>query len=238
MIQSAMGFPRGVILAAASLGISALAAAGATRDPRAEKALRAAAEAGDARAQYEFGRLIARGGDRAGLAARWYRRAAEQGDADARRALSDYEAARGPGPRKGRVALDRARDCARTHPSEEECDMLFVAAAKEGSAEAQCRVGRARLAAVGAQEVDDLVRAPRTAESRGKPAVLEGVRYLRMAAEQGDMEAQYLLGGLLEEGTYLDRDPAQARLWYRRAADQGHQKAWMALEAPKDGARP
>ena len=220
---------------AAALLLAALAAWSApSREPdhQDEKALRAAAELGDARAEYELGRLIARAGDRAGQAAHWYRKAAEQGDADARQALSDLESSRGPGPRKGRAALERAKDCAKARKaSDADCDALFVAAANEGSAEAQRAVGKARLDAITAAEFDEFVHdVPRTVESRKKPAVVEAVGWLRLSAVQGDPEAQFLLGGLLREGVYLEKDPESAARWYRRAADQGYEKAWEALD--------
>ena len=218
--------------AALLAGLSVSAAAAAPRDPEADKALRRAAEAGDARSEYELGRLFARGGDPGGQAARWYRKAAAGGDADARRALADFEATRGPGPRKGRAALERARECARARKaSDPACDALFVAAADAGSAEAQCDVGKARVDAAAAADFYDSVHdsAPKTPR-RLQPAVVEGVGWLRASAEQGWPEAQYQLGLLLEAGTYAGKDPAGARAWYRRAADQGHRKAWDALE--------
>lgn len=40
-------------------------------------------------------------------------------------------------------------------------------------------------------------------------------------AELGDVEAQYNLGVMYDEGAGVDRDLASAADWYRRAAEQG-----------------
>ncbi|HXS99996.1 MAG TPA: hypothetical protein VN915_04940, partial [Elusimicrobiota bacterium] len=156
--------------AAAALAFLSLAALAAPpRDPEAEKALRRAAEGGDARAEYELGRLLARGGDSDGRAVHWYRKAAAQGDQDALRAVADIDSSRGPGPRKGREALVRAKDCARARGAgDPACAELFVAAADEGSAEAQCDVGKARLDAASAADFYDEVHdaAPKTPVAR------------------------------------------------------------------------
>jgi TPR repeat protein len=39
----------------------------------------------------------------------------------------------------------------------------------------------------------------------------------------------YRLGGLYATGRGVGRDPAQARLWYQKAADLGHDDARRAL---------
>lgn len=52
---------------------------------------------------------------------------------------------------------------------------------------------------------------------------------LRLAAEQGHAESQYLLSTMLDAGQGLPPDTAQAALWERRAADQGHAYAQANL---------
>jgi len=218
--------------AAAAVALLALASSAAPPAPEAEKSLRRAAERGDARAAYELGRLYARGGDLAGRAEHWYREAAARGNADARRVLADIESWRGPGPKKGREVLERAKDCSRARGANDpSCAALFVAAANEGSAEAQCDVGKARLEAAAAADFYDMVHdeAPR-APRRAQAAVVEGVGWLRSSAEQGWPEAQFQFGRVLEQGVYAAKDAKAAAGWYRRAADQGHVRAWEALE--------
>lgn len=58
------------------------------------------------------------------------------------------------------------------------------------------------------------------------PAAAAG---FRLAAEGGHAESQYLLSTLLDEGQGLPQDPAEAALWERRAAAQGHAYAQANL---------
>ena len=48
-------------------------------------------------------------------------------------------------------------------------------------------------------------------------------------ADQGNAEAQYVLGGMYYEGKNVPQDYAEAIKWYRKAADQGHAGAQFAL---------
>jgi TPR repeat protein len=52
---------------------------------------------------------------------------------------------------------------------------------------------------------------------------------IRQAAEQGNVDAQYLLGLLKEDGDGCDIDPIEAVRWYREAADQDHAGAQYRL---------
>jgi hypothetical protein len=63
---------------------------------------------------------------------------------------------------------------------------------------------------------------PLTAEERY-------VADLRARIATGDVEAEVALGNLYEAGSVLPQDPAQAAIWYRRAADKGHAGAQMNL---------
>jgi len=45
------------------------------------------------------------------------------------------------------------------------------------------------------------------------------------AAEQGYDEAQYKLGWYYLRGIGVEKDINQSRCWFRKAADQGHQRA-------------
>lgn len=55
---------------------------------------------------------------------------------------------------------------------------------------------------------------------------------LPQAAEEGEAEAQYLLGDIYEQGIPCrPRDKALAEYWYERAASQGHRFARASLEA-------
>ena len=44
-------------------------------------------------------------------------------------------------------------------------------------------------------------------------------------AEEGDENAQFLLGRMYEQGTGVKRDEVEAVKWYRKAAARGHRLA-------------
>ncbi|AKS41783.1 caspase family protein [Wenzhouxiangella marina] len=48
-------------------------------------------------------------------------------------------------------------------------------------------------------------------------------------ADEGDAEAQYMVGEIHEKGLGTEPDYAEAARWYRLAADQGHSRAMMSL---------
>ena len=50
------------------------------------------------------------------------------------------------------------------------------------------------------------------------------------AAESGDMNAQFNLGLMYEEGHGVEQSDLKAGEWYQRAADNGHPEAPMALQ--------
>jgi len=52
---------------------------------------------------------------------------------------------------------------------------------------------------------------------------------LRLASEQGDAEAQFLMGRMYEEGKGVPSDFVEAMKWYRLAAEQGHVTAQYKL---------
>lgn len=64
--------------------------------------------------------------------------------------------------------------------------------------------------------------------------ILEGVKWLRLSAEQGNQDAQWLLGkAYLQGDKELPRDPVQAEMWLRLAADHNldfYQNALRAAE--------
>ena len=53
------------------------------------------------------------------------------------------------------------------------------------------------------------------------------MKWLRMAAEQGNADAQYELGYCYE---YRMGNKNEARTWYRRAAEQGNSNAVKGLK--------
>ena len=57
------------------------------------------------------------------------------------------------------------------------------------------------------------------------------VRVTRSLAEQGDAEAQTLLGGIYSYGVGVPQNFAEALKWYRLAADQSFAEAQFSLGA-------
>ena len=57
----------------------------------------------------------------------------------------------------------------------------------------------------------------------------EAAKWYRLAAEQGDANAQYHFGQLHAEGRGIAKNDAEAAKWYRKAAEQGHVDAQYQL---------
>jgi TPR repeat protein len=59
----------------------------------------------------------------------------------------------------------------------------------------------------------------------------EAVKWYRLAAVQGDTNAQYSLGLMYVNGEGVPQDYGEAVKWYRLAAEKGHVKAQLNLGA-------
>jgi len=109
--------------------------------------------------------------------------------------------------------------------------------AEKGNAEAQILLGRLYLTGRGVSKDPDVaVKWFKTAAAQGnanaefmlgsmyllpRSDVPQGLKWVRLAAEQGNQDAQLLLGKTYLEGVpELPRDPVQADMWLRLAADQ------------------
>jgi len=55
------------------------------------------------------------------------------------------------------------------------------------------------------------------------------LKILRPLAEQGDPEAQWIVGGLFISGDGVPEDLKEAEKWWRKSADQGHVEAQYFL---------
>jgi TPR repeat protein len=55
------------------------------------------------------------------------------------------------------------------------------------------------------------------------------VNWYRKAAEQGDGDAQFILGYMYAQGRGVPRNDAEALRWYKRAADQGSDLSQTSL---------
>ena len=56
------------------------------------------------------------------------------------------------------------------------------------------------------------------------------MEWYRKAADQGDADAQWILGFMYEKGKGVAKDESTAVEWYRKAADQGYARAQRNLE--------
>ena len=109
--------------------------------------------------------------------------------------------------------------------------------ADQGDAEAQCTLGKMYWMGEGVlKDVDRAVKLFKSSAVQGNADaqfylgswyllphrdVAEGAKWLHLSAEQGNKDAQWLLGKAYLEGDKdLLRDPVQADLWLRLAADQ------------------
>ena len=62
----------------------------------------------------------------------------------------------------------------------------------------------------------------------------EAVNWYRKAAERGDRDAQYKLGGCYEKGFGVQKDLNEAMNWYERAAEKENKDALTALQILQD----
>jgi TPR repeat protein len=162
---------------------------------RAEAALRKAAKAGNAEAQFRLGVMFGNG-DGVGLdyeqAREWFEKAAAQGHESALITLA-WMYANGTGVA---VDEDRARE-------------LYLEAAQAGSAKAQYVAGTMyRFAQYGVNKDME-----------------EAVKWYLKAADQGMPTAQFALGKMLMEGKGVMQDDAAALQWLSLAHVNGSKRA-------------
>ncbi len=159
------------------------------------EALRAAAEAGDAEAQYRLGMLYGNG---EGVpldhtrAEHWFTQSARQGHETALLTLA-WMYASGAGVE---MDDDRARE-------------LYLLAADKGSAKAQYVA--ATMYRFGQHGVE--------------PDMLRAIHYYQLAAQRGEPSAQFALGKLLMEGKHVENDDVLALQWLTLAQAGGNKRA-------------
>jgi hypothetical protein len=191
---------------------------------KAFRELKAAAEAGQAEAQFDLGVLYAQGrGVQRDLteATRWYRKAAEQGNAEAEFALGQMYSLGWGVPRDEADALrwlEMANDPDSTGPptdwalvegygvakDDKEAAHWYQLAAEKGHAEAQYNLGRLYATAKGV---------PRDEE--------QALRWVRAAATQGLAPAQAHFGMRYATGNGIAQDHRLAYLWLTLAFLRG-----------------
>lgn len=169
---------------------------------------RRSAEAGDARAQYELGGCY-ENGEGAGIdrteSVRWYRMSAQGGYAPAQFIMGYF-----------------CQEDFRLEHDSGEIIRWYRQAAAQGYAKAQYNLGY--YYARGQFEVfRSLPGGARASSMIGIPKnPVEAVKWYRMAAEQGHVTAQYVMGKIYHSGDGVPQNPAEAVKWYRKSAEQGH----------------
>lgn len=58
----------------------------------------------------------------------------------------------------------------------------------------------------------------------------EAVNWFRKAAEQGDVNAQALLGSMYYDGVGVTKNLSEAKKWFEKAAAQGNEESKSILE--------
>ena len=190
---------------------------GVNRDyTEAVKWYRQAAEQGNAEAQYMLGNCYYNGhgvDEDYDEATKWYRKAAEQGNANAQYRLGDcyYYGSRG--------YEDRGAEGVK----------WWRQAAEQGNTKAQfmlgCYYGGCNVYdQIYPQDEDVPYFCPYTYIDYA-----EAAQWYRQAAEQGNTEAQCVLGRFYYMGYGVNKDYAEAVKWYRQAAEQGDTIAQFQL---------
>jgi TPR repeat protein len=162
--------------------------------------LRAAADRGDAQAQFRLGQLYKFGDN--GLpkddtqAALWYRKAAEQGNPEAQVTFA-FDLAQGKGVEK----------------NEAEAVSWYRKAALQGNAVGQNYLAGMLYKGYGVEQ-----------------NYVEAAIWYRKSAEQGFVPSELILGSMLENGSGVKKDPIEAAAWYRKAADNGSEAAATRLK--------
>jgi len=203
------------------------------RDAEAEKWFRLSAAQDNAQAEERLGQFYFAGRAEPqdyAQAASWFRRAAEQGNRTAQRRLAQmYREGKGVpvNPEEARHWNDRAAHSPPPAPCYAGTDNMVTTAdgatlpafpdlrreAEAGKADAQYQLGE--------QYYDERVREPaRDAEAQ---------KWLRMAAAQGNGQAEDRLGWIYYRGNGVPQDYGEAANWYRRGAEHGNLDAMTRL---------
>jgi TPR repeat protein len=193
----------------------------------------AAANSGDAKAQFEIGNRFYWGqrgtGKDYAQALSWYSKAAEQGSAQAESILGNmyfkgegvqrdfaqaliwYQKAADQGDA---VAQGNLGNLYQSEQNYAQALIWYQKSADQGNDYAQCRLGF--MYAQGHVVQQDYAQAN---------------IWLRKAADQGYAQAQFSLGVLYEYGQGVPSDLTQARIWFQKAANQGDLDAKKELAA-------
>ena len=108
--------------------------------------------------------------------------------------------------------IDEVQAWLELQSANEEAASLQRAAAEQGDADAQLKLGRFYFSGSGVPQDD-----------------AEGARWVRLAAEQGHADAQFALASAYSLGRGVAKDKAEALRWRLLAAEQGHVTAQIVV---------
>jgi hypothetical protein len=97
-----------------------------------------------------------------------------------------------------------------------------AAAAEKGRVEEQVRQAAAKT------QVEDALKKGKADELDAK-VYADAISLFRIAADQGNADAQVNMGSFYENGRGVTQDYVEAMRWYRRAADQGDRDGQVAV---------
>jgi TPR repeat protein len=187
----------------------------------------AAAERGDAAAQYKLGNMYARGQSVTrddGQAVSWLHKAADQGHAAAQYGLASmYASGRGVSKDDG-LALQWLRRAAdQGHAAAQDVLGIFYAQGRGTPRDDVAAVEWLRKSADQGYADAENNLAMMYQQGRALPRDdAQALEWFRKGAEHGHADAENNLGLLYASGRGVAKDDAAALQWFRRAAEQGH----------------
>ena len=227
---------------------------------KAFKLFKKSAEQGNSQAQYNLGAMYENGeGTEENIeqAKYWYKKSADQGDEDAKEALKELEIEE----TKEKNNSNENKKTKNIFRSPEDSDgsiERYKKAAEEGDEKAKDalknlkeyeeEVLRSKNKVTQMQEVfsekiekkeNEKEKAVSLYEkglkyySQAQPDYYFAFQYFMKSAKLGYALAQYNLAVMYENGTYVDKNIDEAIKWYKKAAEEGDEKAQKALKELK-----
>lgn len=194
--------------------------------------LRTDAERGNAEAQYQLGKVLLEPttpGHSQIDALFWLRKAAEQGHLHAQFTLGMIMQMGVAGPADNEQAMAWYRKAGGQGLPEAQyaMGMTLLLRARPGDAPAArtwLKLAAVQGYAAGQAQYGSLLMLENTPES-----IAEGITMARKAAAQNDAVGHYLLGRCYQQGIGVERDYAEAKIWYEKGALGGSRQAQTML---------
>ena len=211
-----------------------------------QKNLNTIAEQGNTEAQFTLGSMYEKGisvQKNEGEAVNWYRKAAES---DHKQALKNLNTMAEQGNTEAQFTLGSMYEKGiSVQKNEGEAVNWYRKAADQGHADAQYKIGRgvrkdeeeaAKWYRKAAEQGHALAKGILTDFERRKAAKEQrkAVKEQRKAAESGNVDVQYQLAVMYQNGQGVHKSDYEAKEWYQKAAKQGHADAQYQLAGLTD----